>query len=187
MRKVIPLTIAMVCVITTSDPVMAQNAVAKQWVNAGVQALSDGDDRGAVNAFTQAIMADPANMSARRMLARAELQGGRAQRALQIMQVVIKCECNADNLACLGDADYALGDMKHAFLAYEEATRLDPLCQAANVGLVNVFVAQHQYGQAQSLCRRLLSTTKDARFAALLSDKLTEIEQYGKQVSASQS
>lgn len=168
----------------SSAMAIGQADVSQRWVAAGWQALNDGDATVAASAFTRAVVADPSNMMARRLLAQADLQAGKAQQALQIMQVVVKYDTGADSWACLGDADFALGNVDKAQASYQAAVRLQPLLAAANIGLVNVLVAKRQYPEAQQLCRTVLAKTRDKKLASVLSNKLLEIEQYGKTSAA---
>jgi Tfp pilus assembly protein PilF len=158
----------------------AQSNSSQQLTMSGYRSMQTGDSRTAVAYLTKAIFADPANLQARRLLAHCELQSGRAKRAHDIIKPVVAVDPSSDNLACLGDALFAMGQVDPARQAYQQASFSTPGHTAATKGLINVAVASQDFAEAKSLCRQALSTTQDSGFVKFLNVKLSELAQYDK-------
>jgi cytochrome c-type biogenesis protein CcmH/NrfG len=165
-------------------PAAAQTSSSESLINQGMRATQSGDEVAAASFFTQAVVADPGNMKARRLLALAELHEGRAASAFSIMQTVMKYERSVDDLACLGDIYFALGRQDFARWAYEEVLQSAPMNGQSIAGLVNVYIATQQYDKAKQLCQGVLSKSTDRNLNTVLTGKLSQIESAEKVVAA---
>ncbi len=165
------------------SPAIADNAESVRLTASGNQYLKNGEIQAAINELTKAVYADPANMLARRSLARAQLRAGQAKTALEIMQTVLKFDPSAESYACTGDALWALGRPSDAGTAYRQALMISPINGAATIGIANIYLGNGDLERARTLCDGLLANpARDRAHDGALRQKLEEIEQAGRPV-----
>jgi tetratricopeptide (TPR) repeat protein len=154
-------------------------------IKEGYGYLSRGAYDKAIKALQKAVSLDKDCISARRYLAYALIQKGRAKEALTEMQTVSKLvPPNAFDFYLFAAAYYAAGGVKEAKDCYVEALRQNPAYDAARAGLVKTLARQHNFDEALNNVQQGLQLAKDEsvkRYYASLSKAVVEAQTYQQQ------
>lgn len=153
-------------------------AQAQAYLAQGYRQLRGTDYVGAARSLTEAVKANPADMTARRYLCKAWIECGLTAQAIQQIEVIRKADPGkvSDQLL-LGDAYYRAGEMEKSIAIYKDLIRQQPTLELAHVGLVRGLLGQGLNEQAEPICMRLLQTSKDAAVQSFAQTKLTEIRE----------
>jgi tetratricopeptide (TPR) repeat protein len=148
------------------------------YLQQGYKQLRTADYAGAVRSLTEAVKANPADMTARRYLCKAWIECGMTPQAIQQIEVIRKSDPGkASDQILLGDAYYRAGEMEKSTAVYMDLVRQQPMLELAQVGLIKGLLGQGLNEQAEPYCIRLLQTSRDAGVQAFAQAKLTEIRE----------
>ena len=136
----------------------------------GNRAMVNGRLEEAVNAFRQAIAANPRSGEARRNLALVLMQQGDAATAASELEEA--AEANPEDVWIhfdLGNAYLAKGLREQAVGAFQRAIELDPTLVSAHFNLSNTLIALERWSDARSHLAKVLELDPEDRRARYLS------------------
>jgi thioredoxin-like negative regulator of GroEL len=182
-QKQIKALIAAACATVTTvlsiSPAYGLDAIQSvKLTNRGYALLQTREDNAALQVFVQAVVADPGNLTARRLLARAQLQCGRSTDCIIQLLAISTVQPNvpSDQLL-MGRALLYSGKTKEAGEQFLRVLQATPSDTQAMLGLIDVYIAQEQFDKATTLCRHVLATSKNGRAIDTATQKLALIEQ----------
>lgn len=156
----------------------ADSVQSGKLTNQGYALLQSGDERSAIQYFAKAVTADPNNLTARRLYARAQLQSGCATECINQLRVVATVQAlQPADLVMLGQACMSMSKTGEAEAHFNRAMKAEPANATAALGLIDCYVATGRYSQATVLCKHVMSTSKTAQSVEQATQKLTLIEQ----------
>jgi Tfp pilus assembly protein PilF len=177
---VMALAVASVCIsIASTQPALSADIpLSLKLTSRGYSLLQAGSPSAATNVLTQALIADPRNIAARRLLARADYLCGRSAECVQQLQMIQSVEPNMpSDLVLLGRAYVSLRKTAEACSLFHRVLQVDPNNAEALLGMIDIHLAQGQYQAASSLCKRILATASSTAAIEDATQKLSLIEQ----------
>jgi tetratricopeptide (TPR) repeat protein len=115
----------------------------------------------AADSLTKAVQQDRNNLSARRYLVYALLEGGKIKEALAELKVLIQDgKPEAIDYYLLGEAHLDIGWIDASELDFNKALLLNPNLTAASIGLIKIHIANSDFEGALKLCSDCLEKAK---------------------------
>lgn len=161
------------------SPVGAYDAPQSNKLTAyGYNLLKSGEIDAAINTFAKAIIADPSNLSPRRLLAKAEFQQGNVVECLKQLDAVASVQPDVvADLILSGQASMSLGKADLAYQKYQRALQKEPANTQAALGMVDILIARRDFAAAQRLCEQVLMLPHNSVESELVNQKLGVIQQ----------
>jgi Flp pilus assembly protein TadD len=162
----------------TSSAMAADVPLSLKLTSRGYNLLRDRQQGAAIPVLMQAVIADPGNLAARRLLAQAQLLTGKPLECLEQMRAVATVQPNVpSDLFLVAQAFIALGKTQEAGDLLTRVLQANPNHTQALLSMIDIHMSLGQYGQASVLCKRVLVTAKNSLAIETATQKLSLIEQ----------
>lgn len=169
------LMLAAMAILLLAQPSMSAEPA---LVQKGLDLMNRGAYPQAISSFTKAIVADPSDLQARRLLCSALLKNGMATAAAQQLETINKfAPGNAVDCTMLGDAYFHCGESSKAVDAYKKAIAADPSMATAKYGLARALMSTGDMNGARSLAINTLKSTSDQRIRSGCAQLLSQIRE----------
>jgi tetratricopeptide (TPR) repeat protein len=140
-----------------------QSLETSNLVSAGYKLLAAGSYETAARYFSQALNADPSDVSARRYLAIALIEDGLPAQGAQQMQAVIQSGQPKElDYYYLGKADFYCANYSRSIENYQQALKINPNLELAKAGLAHAYAVSGKRQYAIQLCEERLRSSRDS-------------------------